>query len=211
MVATQGWIEAGKKNLAEANAKRKDQAEARRLARWEISERKRLIKKLIKLMKLRTTQIRKQEALARIYQHGVTIGDYTRCRKLNGTACDPCKAIAAQYVREKFHADPKYKEAEKAWKKANPDKIYRDNKDRALKHGAKHKYYTRQQIIDRDGLNCHICNREVDFQANHIVGQPGWELYPHIDHVIPIAKGGDDTLDNVKLAHAKCNTDKGAN
>lgn len=144
-------------------------------------------------------------------QHGVAVGDYDRCRKANGTACGPCRAVAAEYQRNKWKTDPRYREWDKAWKKRNPHKIYRDHKDRARKHGAKHKYYTREQIFKRDGYDCHICNTPVDLQANHIQGQPGWELYPHIDHVIPIALGGDDTLDNVKIAHAKCNLSKGAN
>jgi 5-methylcytosine-specific restriction endonuclease McrA len=71
-------------------------------------------------------------------------------------------------------------------------------------------YYTRQQLFDRDGYDCYLCNLPVELTANHIVGQPGWELYPHIDHVIPLALGGHDTLDNVKITHAKCNMVKGA-
>ena len=45
----------------------------------------------------------------------------------------------------------------------------------------------------------------------HNMSQPGWELYPHIDHVIPLSAGGHDALENVKLAHAKCNHDKELN
>ena len=156
-------------------------------------------------------KIRETNRTKLAHQHGTGPGDYDRCRKNNnGVACDACKAAAAKYAREKFHLDPKYKEAEKRWKKANPHKVYRDHKDRAVKHGGKHKYYTRQHIFDRDGHDCHLCGTPVDLTANHIVGQPGWELYPHIDHVQPISKGGDDILENVKIAHAKCNLDKGA-
>ena len=153
---------------------------------------------------------RKKERARLESQHGTTAGDYTRCKKNYGSACEKCRAAAAKYAREKFHLDPKYKEAEKRWKKANPHKVYRNHKDRAVKHGGKHKYYTRQHIFDRDGHDCHLCGTPVDLTANHIVGQPGWELYPHIDHVQPISKGGDDILENVKIAHAKCNLDKGA-
>ena len=143
------------------------------------------------------------------HQHGTGPGDYDRCRKNNGVACAPCKAAAAKYAREKFHSDPKYKEAEKRWRQANPHKTYRDHKDRALKHGGKHQYYTRQHVFDRDGYDCYLCQTPVDLTAPHIQGQPGWETYPHIEHVIPLSKGGDDTLENVKIAHAKCNVDKG--
>lgn len=156
-------------------------------------------------------KIRETNRTKLAHQHGTGPGDYDRCRKNNnGVACDACKAAAAKYAREKFHLDPKYKEAEKRWKKANPHKVYRNHKDRAVKHGGKHKYYTRQHIFDRDGYDCYICNTPVDLAANHIQGQPGWELYPHIEHVKPLSKGGDDILENVKIAHAVCNIRKGA-
>jgi HNH endonuclease len=155
-------------------------------------------------------KIRETNRTKLAHQHGTGSGDYNRCRKNNnGVACAPCKAGASKYAREKFHSDPKYKEAEKRWKQANPCKVYRDNKYRAVKHGGKHKYYTRQHIFDRDGYDCYLCNIPVDLKANHIQGQPGWELYPHIEHVKPLSKGGDDTLANVKIAHAICNIRKG--
>ena len=156
-------------------------------------------------------KIRETNRTKLAHQHGTGPGDYDRCRKNNnGVACDACKAAAAKYAREKFHSDPKYKKAEKRWRKANPHKVYRDSKDRAVKHGGKHKYYTRQHIFDRDGYDCYICNTPVDLAANHIQGHPGWELYPHIEHVKPLSKGGDDILENVKIAHAVCNIRKGA-
>ena len=200
-------IVAGKRNFAEANARKSAAAAIRRAERKEVLERKRLIKKLIKLMKARATHLRKIEEKARIEQHGVTVGDYDRCRRLNKVACAPCKAIAAEYVRIKSK-EPKYKEAEKRWRKANPDKVH-NNKHRHRVKGGKHRSYTRRQIINRDGYNCYLCNLPVDLQANHVQGQPGWELYPHIEHVIPLSRGGDDTLENVKLSHAICNINKG--
>ena len=208
MRVTQEFLDAGKKNFAQANARRTLEANMRKQVKWESAERKRLIKKLIKLMKARATHIRKTEIQARKNRHGVSIGDYTRCKRLNGQACEPCKATAAKYVREKWHADPKYKEAEKLWRKANPDKIY-SNKNKHRVKGGKHRAYTRNQIIKRDGSDCYLCHTPVDFTATHVQGQLGWELYPHVEHVIPLALGGDDTLDNVKIAHAKCNIDKG--
>jgi 5-methylcytosine-specific restriction endonuclease McrA len=31
-------------------------------------------------------------------------------------------------------------------------------------------------------------------------------LYPSIDHIVPLAKGGNHTWNNVQLAHHYCNT-----
>ena len=141
-------------------------------------------------------------------QHGTSPGDYDRCKKTNGVACPLCKAAIAAYVRDKWKNDPKYKEREKEYLRNNPDKRYR-SEDRAKRHNVTRKYYTRDHIFKRDGYNCYLCNSPVDLSASHIVGTGDWELYPHIEHVIPISKGGPDTLDNVKIAHAKCNLDKG--
>lgn len=38
----------------------------------------------------------------------------------------------------------------------------------------------------------------------------GFEFGLHIDHVIPLVKGGSHTLENVRPSHAICNLKKGA-
>lgn len=193
-----------------AEVKRAEQKiikEAEKARKQEERERKALLAKVAKIIR-KKLRVKKERVLKD--QHGVTIGDYQRCRKVNGKACDECRATAAKYVRDKYKSDPKYKEAEKRWRKRTGNHSqYRDNRGRALKHGVKTEYYTRKHVIEMWGTDCHICSKPVDFTANHVQGQPGWELYPHMDHVIPISKGGDDVLSNIKLAHAKCNIDKG--
>ena len=50
---------------------------------------------------------------------------------------------------------------------------------------------------------CHICGG--DFPINATNGDP---LYPTIDHVWPLSKGGTNTIDNIEWAHASCNFQK---
>ena len=59
-------------------------------------------------------------------------------------------------------------------------------------------------IIERDGNMCHLCNAEIDLTLarNSRFGAT-------IDHVIPVSKGGADTLENMRLAHWICNIKKG--
>jgi hypothetical protein len=154
-------------------------------------------------------QARKAKKALLANQHGTSTGDYTRCKKLNGVACEPCRAAAAKYVRDKWHSDPKYKAREKEWYKNNPDKRH-NNKNKNRLKGGKHRPYTRNQIFKRDGYDCYLCHTPVDLTAPTHQPIPGWELYPHIEHVHPLSKGGDDTLENVKIAHAECNIRKGA-
>jgi len=67
----------------------------------------------------------------------------------------------------------------------------------------------RQILLKRDGMGCYLCGIPVDFKGSYIQGQEGWEHYPHLEHVIPVSKGGSDELENIKLAHAICNVRKG--
>lgn len=60
------------------------------------------------------------------------------------------------------------------------------------------------EIAERDGWHCGLCGEWV---------QPGLK-WPNpdalsLDHILPIAKGGKHTENNVQLAHLKCNWSKG--
>ena len=48
-------------------------------------------------------------------------------------------------------------------------------------------------LIKRDGLVCGICKTTI-LDTNF-----------HIDHILPVALGGLDTMENVQLAHSSCN------
>ena len=75
---------------------------------------------------------------------------------------------------------------------------------------------TRRNTTQRDRLRRHIAR---DKPACHICGEPIDYTLPHldprafvIDHVIPLDKGGEDALSNVKAAHRLrgCNSKKRA-
>jgi hypothetical protein len=66
-----------------------------------------------------------------------------------------------------------------------------------------HSHYSRWDVFERDNFICHICGHVIDMDA------VAPALYsPTIDHVIPLAKGGYDTIENVKAAHFICNSKK---
>ena len=59
----------------------------------------------------------------------------------------------------------------------------------------------RAAIYERDRFLCHLCGRKVD------VSLPGSNaLGPTLDHVVPQAQGGTHDVDNLRLAHRKCNS-----
>jgi hypothetical protein len=59
-------------------------------------------------------------------------------------------------------------------------------------------YLSRQMIWERDSGLCHLC------------GEPAEPHNWHLDHVIPLARGGSHTYDNVAVSHPSCNLRKGA-
>ncbi len=101
------------------------------------------------------------------------------------------------------------------WKKKNIEKVrasarVADRKRRALRLSNGFEKYTEQDVLSLYGTNCHICHGEIDLGAPRSVGALGWELALHIDHLIPISRGGEDTLKNVRPSHALCNLRKSA-
>lgn len=105
----------------------------------------------------------------------------------------------------KFRAKQK-----KYWAK-NPEKAEAFNRlRRARKNGVESSPYTKEQVLEKYGTDCHICGEPIDLKAPRALRYKGWEHGLHLDHVIPISKGGPDTIDNVRPAHGICNIRKGA-
>ena len=75
----------------------------------------------------------------------------------------------------------------------------------------RHESISLSSLSKRDKDVCWICKQKVDWsdfeiRANEVF--VAGERYPSIDHVMPLAKGGAHTWDNVKLAHRGCNAKK---
>lgn len=70
------------------------------------------------------------------------------------------------------------------------------------------------ELYRRDGGVCYLCGGACDF-SDCVTSTNGafiaGNLYPSIDHVIPLAAGGKHSWDNVRLAHRICNTIKSDN
>ncbi len=74
---------------------------------------------------------------------------------------------------------------------------------KALKLGVPTEPYTLAEIAARDRNQCGLCRKRV--AMTKAVPHP---KAPTIDHVVPLADGGDDTRANVQLAHFICNSRK---
>ena len=68
------------------------------------------------------------------------------------------------------------------------------------------KSITIAKLLERDRGICQICGLPVD--DKDIKNGHARSLYPTLDHIIPLSKGGTHTWENVQLAHMKCNAGK---
>lgn len=63
--------------------------------------------------------------------------------------------------------------------------------------------YTTASIAERDECICGLCGGLVDLTLQWPAPQSA-----SVDHILPLSRGGDDTLKNVQLAHLACNLGK---
>lgn len=87
----------------------------------------------------------------------------------------------------------------KEWNKANPLKRQESNSRRTARKKASPviEKIDFAYILERDGMICYICEKPIE---------PHHKL--HFDHVIPLARGGAHTEDNLKATHNVCNCRK---
>jgi 5-methylcytosine-specific restriction endonuclease McrA len=105
--------------------------------------------------------------------------------------------------RERVPADKKRNDVNR-WKANNPERyrvnhLKHQNSRRARKASVFVEHVDPVVVYERDGGVCGVC--AVPVKRNE-----KW----HIDHVIPISRGGVHAYSNVQLAHAICNLKKGA-
>jgi 5-methylcytosine-specific restriction endonuclease McrA len=95
------------------------------------------------------------------------------------------------------------------YQQEHPDKTReRQHVRRARKRQVGSQVFSDTEMLDMYGTDCHICGQPVDLTAPRQVGKPGWERGLHREHVVPLAKGGDNTLANCRPSHGLCNLRK---
>lgn len=100
--------------------------------------------------------------------------------------------------------EPKRHKCDECIAKSRAERKRRERRRRRnLKRGAASEHYTLAGIAERDRFRCGLCRRRV--AMTRVVPHP---KAPTIDHIRPLADGGDDTRANVQLAHFECNWKK---
>ena len=157
-----------------------------------------------------------------------TVGGSQKHRRAKETPCDDCRKAFNENNKKWRESNPdKVKATQKKWAESNPEKVAQNRKNWASKNkdhyvikkrnrrakikNLSFEKYTILDVIDKYGTDCHLCNKSIDMLAPRMSGKLGWQNGFQIDHLIPISKGGNDTLINVRPSHGICNIKKGAN
>lgn len=92
---------------------------------------------------------------------------------------------------------------------ADPE-IFRNNrrKRRARELNIGSEPYTANLILKIYGTDCYICHKPIDLMASRTPGKNGWEFGLHLEHVIPLSRGGSDLIENIRPSHGICNLKK---
>jgi 5-methylcytosine-specific restriction endonuclease McrA len=114
------------------------------------------------------------------------------------------------YIRKWRLKNPKHNSSyQKKYRKLNPESKRRsERRRRAKKFENGFEVYKEYQVLEIYGNSCHICLKPIDLFAPRQPGLDGWEMGLHIDHLIPLSKGGPDTINNVRPSHGSCNVKK---
>jgi 5-methylcytosine-specific restriction endonuclease McrA len=145
-----------------------------------------------------------------MYSNCGTYAGYRKHHNQKTKPCLECLIANREYSKIRYQKNGALRQANS--RARNLDKVRERERQKNRRRRAKEsKLYNELQVIATYGGNCYICGLAIDFMSPRKAGLPGWENGLHIDHILPLAKGGSDTLENVRPAHGVCNLQKWAN
>ena len=159
---------------------------------------------------MKALETRKQAILLnqKTYHGGPCKNCNLTLRYVNGNSCINCMSIRIKSdKRKKYDAEynkknsEKKKQVAKEWVKNNPEKrkfiIFNyDSKRRAIKKTGDSFLIVKNWAENQNKI-CYWCNINCD------------DNY-HIDHYVPLAKGGEHKISNLVISCQKCNLTKNA-
>ena len=161
-------------------------------------------------------RLNKPRFLVKIRETCGTYNGYQSHYRNDEVYCEPCKMANRERFRKWYETLGAERERAR-YKKNRKNPEYRKQRDqlnrsrRAAKISTNTEPYQEADILHIYGIECHICQETIDLKAPRRAGEEGWERGLHMEHVIPLSKGGTDTIDNVLPAHASCNLKKSDN
>jgi len=143
-----------------------------------------------------------------MYSNCGTYAGYRKHHNQKTKPCVECLSAARIYNRLRYQKNNRAHVTAK-YRSLNLDKVRARERSKNRSRRAKITMpYNELQVIALYGGDCYLCGLGIDFMAPRKCGIEGWENGLHIDHLIPLAKDGVDTLDNVRPTHGLCNLRK---
>jgi endogenous inhibitor of DNA gyrase (YacG/DUF329 family) len=99
---------------------------------------------------------------------------------------------AKKCLKQNLAQRAEHKETQKAARK----------KRKAIQRGAKvGQAFSYKQVFDRDGWRCQLCGKVTPERKRGTISNNA----PEVDHIIPLSKGGEHSLNNVQTLCRACN------
>ncbi len=145
-----------------------------------------------------------------MYSNCGTYAGYRKHHNQKTKPCIECLVANREYSKIRYKRDGALRQANS--RARNIEKVReRERQKNRRRKAALFKPYNELQVIATYGGDCYLCGLGIDFLATRKCGNEGWESGFHVDHLIPLSKGGSDTLENVRPSHAVCNLQKASN
>ena len=103
--------------------------------------------------------------------------------------------------KEKLKEQRKEYRQSEAWKIAKKNDSNRRRSEKIKTSNGTISTKALKELIIKQDYKCKYCNCDLDFSVKNSV---------HLDHVVPLSKGGTHTIENVVYSCASCNLQKGA-
>lgn len=126
-------------------------------------------------------------------------GNPRRCERPGCNRPHRAKGLCNRHYKDERYPEQRYDFPDDPEAKRKRDLISHKRR-RAKTRGVHAENVDRTQVGERDGWRCGICRKRVNRSL----------AYPHpmsasLDHVVPLAQGGEHTYANTRIAHLICN------
>lgn len=108
-----------------------------------------------------------------------------------------CSLNCAKAARILLPPEEKKARLQQQWRRSNHVR-------RARIRNSKVELFKSEDIFERDGYQCQMCGKKT----NPKLRDHNHDLYPTIDHIIPLSKGGEHSRLNTQCLCRKCNMAK---
>lgn len=126
-----------------------------------------------------------------------------RLTALRGQTACTCKECGGEFLKP--YGDKRRSFCSKQCSQKAARRV-RKPKERARNQAARLERVDPFRVFDRDGWRCQICHKRTPKRLRGTIH----DMAPELDHIVPLARGGEHSYQNTQCACRRCNGRKGA-